>query len=320
MLAALAGCRAVPTIHGAVERIDIAGTVAVTGQMDVHETIAVAPAADGTLVFEREITSRFADNVTFVSASADGAPLVDGSDGFSLDAAPDRLRLTWRQSSRARTTTIDLAYRFDAAVRVREPRGRLEWPVLAAGESPAAAAVTIALRLPDTAQLYDGTGMAEAGWAIDLVPGGLNARRAPLAAGEPATLLAVFDIDHQRVVQPRWELDLDRQAQYFFALLSAGAFILVVGAGILIQLRVQYPPVAAAAPPEAAGEASAIRRMLGRNLRISALVAGASAMAGAWCVWLFLPGLGPAAHAIPVAVAVVALMFLVAGWHYRRTA
>lgn len=317
LLIGLTACRGVPPIEGTIHRVDVVGVVTPDGNLDVRETIAIAPDAGGTMALYRELRSPYADGVTFVSAAVDGVALAAGSDGVDLRSDADGARFAWRASGRP-ASTLELRYRLEAAVAVREPRGRLEWPVLAAGQQLPVDEVTVTLRLPDDVRTYDGTGMAEAGWSVELVPGGVVARREHVAASDTATLLAVFDIDHQRVGQPRWEWDRDRQGQFFLALLSAGAFLLVVGAGVLVQMRVQYPPVGADASPDVVAAAAATRRMLGRNLRVSAIVALAFGAVSAALVHRYLRGLGPATQAIPAAIAVVAAMFAVASWRYGR--
>jgi hypothetical protein len=95
-------------------------------------------------------------------------------------------------------------------------------------------------------------------------------------------------------------------------------FILVIGVGVLTQLRVQYPPVPATASPETRQTSRATRRMLSRGLGLSSGVGAVFAVVSAAAAHQWLSGLGPALQFIPASVAAVSLMFVVAAWWYRR--
>lgn len=317
---ALAGCGRVPATTATIDGLQTVVEVRPDGGLDVRETFAVARGAGADLVFHRVVTSPRADALRFVSAAIDDEPVATGTSGLAVESTPDRLAVSWRPEPARLPGVLTLAYAVDAAVAVRQPRGRLEWPVLAAGRGYDVGAVTISLVLPEGVGTHDGTGMAEADWAVALTPRGVDARRAGVPDDESATLLAVFDIDHARVVEPVWERNEDRRAQYVLALVAAGAFIVVVGAGILVQMRVQYPPPAAGASAEAVADARATRRMLSRGLWISTVACVLVAVVCAVLAGRYLRGLGPAAQAIPASIAAVSAMFAGAAVWYRRTA
>ncbi len=316
----LAGCGRMPVTTATVERLDSVVAVRQDGGLEVEEAFAIAPDASGTVVFHRVIESPYADVLRFVSAAVDGVPVESGAGGFQVASSDERLAIEWRQAEPRPSSVLTITYSVEAAVAVRQPRGRLEWPVLAAGRGYDVGPVTVALVLPDGARTHDGTGMGEAGWHVELTPRGVDARRDAVADDESATLLAVFDIDHARVVEPAWERNLDRREQYVLALLGAGAFIVVVGVGILVQMRVQYPPPAAAATAEQHAAARATRRMLSRGLWISAAACLALAVVCAVLANRYLRGLGPAVQAIPGSAAFVGALFAGAAAWYRRTA
>lgn len=303
---------------GTIDALDVHVAVRADGGLDVRETLRVTPDA-GTIDVQRAIASRTADAIEFGAASFDGEALTPGTAGLAVDGggtAP--LVVSWRREGVGAPATLELTYTVASAVGVRRPRGELEWPVIDGRRGVGAGAVTIALDVPDGSPIYEGTGMAEAGWTVEVADGQVIARRDGVLAGESATLLAVFDMDRTVVRQGEWEWNLDRQEQYALALVSGGLFILVIGAGILVLLRVQYPPVPASANADVRASARATRQMLSRGLVTSALVTlvftGVFAVAAS--VWL--TGLGPALQAIPASSAAVALVFLVAGWWYGR--
>jgi hypothetical protein len=316
-----AGCVGPQTTTGTVESMDVQITVRPDGGLDVHETLRAAPAGN-RLELARLVESPYADGVAFRTAAVDGQPVEPGASGFRVEQAEirsgGRLVARWDRDAAPAAVTLDLAYDVAAAVAVRQPRGRIEWPVLRADRGFDVGPVTITLQVPDGVHIYDGTGMAEAGWGVELFPGRVVARRDRVAAAESATLLAVFDVDRSRVRQGQWEWDLDRREQYRFALIAAGLFILVVGVGILGQLRLQYPPVRADASVEARSASRADRQMLSRGLRLSAIVGLCVALASWLAARQWLPGLGPALQWIPGSIAAVSLMFLAASAWYRR--
>lgn len=316
----LAGCGRMPATTAMVERLDSVVSVRPDGGLEVDEAFTIAPDASGAVVFHRVIESPYADVLRFVSAAVDGVPVESGAGGFQVESNDDRLAIEWRETGLSPSSVLAITYSVDAAVAVRQPRGRLEWPVLAAGRGYDVGPVTIALVLPEGVRTHDGTGMGEAGWHVELTPRGVDARRGVVTDDESATLLAVFDIDHARVVEPVWERNLDRREQYVLALLGAGAFIVVVGVGILVQMRVQYPPPAVAAPVEEQAAARATRRMLSRGLWVSAVACLALAAVCAVLANRYLRGLGPAVQAIPGSAAFVGVLFAVAAAWYRRTA
>lgn len=303
---------------GTIDTFDVHVAVRADGGLDVRETLRVTPDA-GAIDVRRTIASRTADAVEFGAASIDGEELTPATTGLAVDgggAAP--LVVSWRRESVVGPSTLELTYAVASAVGVRRPRGELVWPVLDGRHGVAVGVVTIALDVPDGSPIYEGTGMAEAGWTVDIADRQVIARRHGVAAGESATLLAVFDVDRTVVRRGEWEWNLDRQEQYGLALVSGGLFILVIGVGILVLLRVQYPPAPSSATADVRAAARATRQMLSRGLVTSALVTLAFTVAFAIAAAVWLAGLGPALQAIPASSAAVALMFLVAAWRYGR--
>jgi len=302
---------------GTVASMDVRGVVRSDGNVDVRERIEIVPASSA-MAFTRTVRTPYGDDVVFTSATIDGQRVESDVAGFSVVDQGEAFRAVWQRERAAAPTVLELTYTITTAVGVREPRGRLEWPVLAAERDFGVGQITIALDLPQGSHVYDGTGMSEAGWLIEVAEGQITARRSGVAAIEAATFLAVFDVDRSRVRQGEWEWNLDRRAQYRFALIAAGLFILVVGAGILGQLRVQYPPVRADANTEAREATRADRRMLSRGLRVSAVVGLVVAACGAAAAHWWLPGLGLELQAVPGSIALVSLAFAVSGWWYGR--
>lgn len=317
LVLAATGCTLTPPeVAGTVDFMDVHVTVRADGSLSVRETLRMAP-ADNRVAITRVIESPYADAVSYRAASVDGQPVEGGQPSVAIEGNDRRLVVSWRRETEA-TTTFGLDYDLTSAVGVRRPRGQIELPVLAARRGFDVGSVRITLDVPEGAHVYDGTGMAEAGWVVEVASGRVTARRERVSADEAATLLAVFDVDRSRVRQGDWEWNLDRREQYRFALISAGLFIVVVGAGILAQLRLQYPPVKADAPEEARQQSRADRQMLARGLRLSAVAGLGVAALSAFAARQWLSGLGPALQLIPGSMGFVSLMFLAAAYWYRR--
>ncbi len=302
---------------GTIDTFDVHVAVRADGGLDVRETLRVTPDA-GTIDVRRAIASRTADAVEFGAASIDGEALAPGIAGLTVDGGATPLVVSWQRDGVQAPATLELTYAVTSAVGVRRPRGELAWPVLDGRLGVGVGAVTVALDVPDGSPIYEGTGMAEAGWTVEVAGAQVIARRDHVAAGESATLLAVFDVDRTVVRRGEWEWNLDRQEQYALALVSGGIFILIIGVGILALLRLQYPPVPASADAEVRASARATRRMVSRGLVVSGVVTLVFAGAFAMVASVWLTGLGPALQAIPASSGVVALMFLAAGWWYGR--
>lgn len=316
----LSGCGAASfETVGAIQALDVHIAVRSDGGLEVEERLTLSPEGTTTRV-RRLVTTPYADDLVFRSATVDGQAVESGEAGLTIDS-PDSGSLAAvvdRTASEA-SIEVSLDYAVRAAVAVRLPRGRLAWQVLESGRDSDVTNVTVTLDVPDGGPIYDGTGMVESGWDVAIADGRVVARRDLVPADEAATLLAVFDIDRSRIQQGAWEWDLDRQQQFGLALVAAGVFILVVGVGILVQLRVQYPPVARAMTDASPPDSDPDRPMLGRGLRLTAVVllavAGTLTAVGRW----WLAGLGPALLAIPGSMVAVALLFVWASRWYRQS-
>lgn len=304
-------------VTGTIELLDVHVAVRPDGGLDVRETLRVTP-VDGRIALSRHISSQTADAISFGEAFVDRGPLSPGTAGFDVSGGGNRpLVLSWRDDGRTEPATIELHYAVTSAVGVRRLRGELAWPVLD-GSAPAIGEVIARLDVPGGSPVYPGTGMAEAGWAVDVDGERVTSRRERVEAGATATLLAVFDVDRARVQQGQWEWDIDRREQYGLSLVAGGLFILTIGVGVLALLRVQYPPVSRAATDDTRRAARATRRMLSRGLLLSGVVTLIFAGAFTFVAWRWLSGLGLAIHSLSAASGAVALMFLVAGWWYGR--
>jgi hypothetical protein len=134
----------------------------------------------------------------------------------------------------------------------------------------------ITLTVPDSTVLLDDPWVDEAGWTVTRDAHGLTAARAPVPAGESASVGLEFTIDGLPLTVPQWQLDEDLGEQFVPAFISGAIFILIIAAGVLWMLRMKYPRWKSATDvaPARAGEAGELwraRRRSGRAI-IDALI------------------------------------------------
>jgi hypothetical protein len=316
LISALAVACGRPAGAGRIDHLDVHAVLEPDGNLAVTESLTLV--SDGEPGLIRVIDSEFADGTVFVSFTVDGNPVEPGED-LSVEPTRDKgLVLRWTPADRTTAgNAIQIQYVLERVAAVRQPRGRLEWAALIGGHDHTVTGARLRLKLPDGAGFHDGTGIGQPGWTVVVDGNDFEATRTGIAAGEAATLLAAFDVDRQVVRQGEWERDLDSREHYFYALISAGAFIAIIGVGILIVLRLQYVPLARI-PVDERAKAREDRQALSQGLRTSAIASLglAGVLTGAAALWL--PGLGPAVYAIPGGIAFDAVLLFAAGWRYGR--
>lgn len=302
-----------------VERLTVRVAPVSGGDVLVREVFTLAPgASDGAMRFHRVIDIDRADSVDVVAISANGQRIEPGTRGLAVtrrDAG--RVEIAWVSDS---TAPVDFVIdaRAKSGVAVTQPRAGLTIPVLVAGRGYDVGEVEVHLVLSSGATTYDGTGMLEAGWAVERTPTGIVARRAHVSDAESATLVATFDFDRQGVPDPTWERNLDRQRQFMPAFIAGAAFFLVVGVGALVILRLQYPRRLVSSNDSHASSLAAEREGAVRGLRLTAAVGMLVAIACAVVSATVLSFFGPWLQAIPASIAAVSLLFLTVAPIFRR--
>ena len=142
-------------------------------------------------------------------------------------------------------------------------------------------------------------GIAEPGWGVTERPTGVEAIRANVGPGEPVTVSFEFSRDGLTLQEPRWQFLAERAREFKPAFASAAAFIVIVGLAVLGLLRVLVSQQGRAAARSGLRTAGIVFLVLGPLL---ALV-----------VKLTLDDFGSWAMSVPASVAVVGVMFLIAG-------
>jgi hypothetical protein len=309
----VAVCRPAPLDQFHVDNVSVAVVVRETGAAEVHETQTVTFTNASVPSFERVVALDYADRASFVSAAVDGRAIaVDAASGDRISVHGDApLRVVWTLAPGPRTTHVfELRYVAEGAVALQGARGRMALGVIPARRPTAVDLVTVSFMLADGLHLFDGSGVAEAGWTLERTPNGIAGTKRGLAPAEGVTLIAQTSADPAVLRQPQWQKDADWAEQFSAAFVAGGAFILVVGIGILIIIRLRYPRRGSArAAHEPNDERPGDRDVVRRGLWIGGWVSVALAVACAAVVQWTLPHGGPWPQAVPVSILLVGLLF-----------
>jgi hypothetical protein len=297
-----------------VERMEVVLTVLPDGAVQAEERLTVRFGDRPVTDFRRHTPVWRHDGASVLSATMDGAAVATGDGPGRMQVRPgSALDVRWTFAPAANGThAFTVTYRAANAIGISGIRGTVSWRVLAPRDYDVSA-VTVTLVLPESAVLLQDPWVEEAGWEVFRLPHGLTARKAIVALAESATVGAEFTVDGMNLATPLWQYHADRADEFLPAFVSAGLFILIIGAGVLAMLRLKHPPARdARADPELAAAA--------RDLRRTAwvvLVAGAAAWGG---VAMTLESFGIWPLAIPASMLIVAAMFFAGAAYFTRRA
>jgi hypothetical protein len=297
-----------------VERMDALLTVLPDGAVQAEERLTVRFGDRPVTEFRRHTPVWRHDGASVMSATMDGAAVARGDGPGRMQVGPGRaLDVRWTFAPAADTShTFTVTYRAANAIGISGIRGTVSWRALAPRDYDVSA-VTVTLALPESAVLLQDPWVEEAGWDVFRLPHGLTAKKATVSRGESATAGAEFTVDAMNLATPLWQYHADRADEFLLAFVSAGLFILVIGAGVLAMLRLKHPPTPdARSDPELAAAA--------RDLRRTAwvvLIAGVAAWVG---VAITLQNFGIWPLAIPASMLIVAAMFFVGAAYFTRRA
>lgn len=304
---------------GALDRVDVAVEIQPNGTADVEETLVAGARTPSGALLTRVIAPPESDGVQLVSTAIDGVFRAGPQDGVTVDGRGASMTVRWRVPAGSPTShTLTLRYRAFAAVRVQDPRGFLSWPAIAARRGFDIGASELRLTLPPGVSFYEGTGIAEAGWSVARAPRGIVATHAALPDGQRATLLGEFDIDTARVAEAQWQVDEDRQLNLLPSYVTGAIFMFVVAGAALFLLRRQYVTAASGDRLVSDPQLHAERLMIGRGLRVTALVGTVLAVIFSVFCQLVLPRLGPWIQLVPASMVICAVWFVIAARRWDR--
>jgi len=303
------GCAAPATPRATVETFDATLQVAADGTVDVEEQMRVRLAEHAT-AFDRTIDLDRADAVQFLGATLDGHALTrDLSASTHVVVTEGRtLGVRWEFPVLATAPHIlTLRYRARGVIEIHGTNGRVALTVLDPSRRFDVAEARLTLLPPGDTVLREGSGISEAGWTVARTGRGITGTRRELAPAETATAIGTLAIDLGQLTDPTWELNEERADQFMAAFLSGGAFVLIVGVGILWIVRFEHPRGRTGDEDE--------RRLVRRNLRLGGLVSVAFSAAAGWLMWVTLQPYGVWPMAVPASILVVGFLFLaLGGW------
>ncbi len=306
LAAPLALGRCSPPPAALVERLEVAIHLSPNGDADVHESIALRVKAPTT--FERVVRPARAESLAFVAASLDGAP-VTGAGGGPGGA----LRVAWPLHEPGdRVRTLDLRYRASGVLAIRGRRGDFAWSALPSGRRYVIGNARLVVTVPAGTVRVGEWGVAEPDWAVVELPDGIAATRADLGPDIEATLLAGVAVDPASMVEPRWQHEAELGKQLVLAFIAGGAFILVIGVGIVWIIWFEAVTVARdrswrqSVPPGTS-----------HGLFASGIVCLAFGALVTLIAFLASGRYGHWAFAIPASILMVGFLFLIVGWMAR---
>lgn len=307
-----ATCRRPALVDFHVDSMSVAVVVRETGTAEVREVQTVTFANPASTSFERVVALDYADRAAFVSAAIDGRPVAPDAiagDRVSVENGTP-LRVVWTFASGAGATHVfELRYVAEGAVALQGARGTLALNVVPAPRPTTVDLASVSLTLVDGLHLFEGSGVAEAGWTLERTPNGIAGTKRGLAPAEGVTLIAQTSADPAVLRQPQWQKDADWAEQFSAAFVSGGAFIVVVGIGILMIIRMQYPRRGSARASEPNDERPEDRDVVRRGLWVGGWASVVLAVACAAIVQWTLPHAGLWPQAVPLAILLVGLMF-----------
>lgn len=310
LLGCLAACRSgAPAV---VDRVAVDVRVLPGGTAEVHEVLT-ARLADGQRRFERRVSLDQADAVMFQSATFDGQSVVPNASGPIALTVGDGRRLDVRWTLPAGSSeshVFGLTYRAAGVVAVLGQRGRLRLGVIPGARPYAIGSARLSFEVPESTYVFDGTGVAEAGWQVERLPHGIAATRDGIGPAEGATIIAEISADASGVIEPAWQINEERTVDLIPAFVSGGLFVLVIGAGILWIVRLQYPR------RHPAGDREDERRQVRTGLRISGWVSVVAAVVFAGVTWLTLSQFGLWPMWVPGSMFLVGVVFVLVSRRY----
>jgi len=284
------------------------------------------------------------DGVTGVVATMDGATFREG-EGPGTYSWGDRI--VWHfPAPGPGTHEFTLEYLAHGVMALRGARGSFVWPAAATGGLSVERA-TVRLTLPDGAVPVEPPSVTGDAWTVRL-DGPVTYMEGRAAGGPELPLIRTeLVLDDLTVREPRWQFNQQLGAELTPAFIAAGLFLVVVGAGIIWMVRVQYravPPDADGAMPGvgpataallasrpsmrgvgrqqcadlvSAGLVDGDRLLAAGGLRIAAVVVVLLALGLGVVVPPIMARFGPWPLAIPAGLLVVAAMFWVSGVRLR---
>jgi hypothetical protein len=267
------------------------------GVLDVEETLTIPAGAGRGRLIHRGVADRH-DGVSSVSAMVDGrAPVAGDGPGQVAINAGRALDVTWVPPGSSAPAVLSLGYQASGTVHVAGLRGTFAWRALSPGRTFSIQSARVTLILPAGTTTVSDIRMEEPGWALTRTDDRAVAEKANVGAEEPATVVVQFVVEAGSIARPVWQENMERGQLLVPAFISAGLFILVVGLGALVMVRLQSP-----------GWSVQERETARKGLRGGGLAIMVFGALAALVFPVFFGQFGRAPMAIPISIMVVGLM------------
>ena len=273
-----------------VERLEVRLALQADGSLEVNETWIVDVDPGTPSAFTRKLPREHHDGLSVLQPSPPAVVEQGRAPSVSWEIGPG-----WGAGLQA----LSVRYVAANALALGPGRARLSWPLLLPNHRWRIKQAYLHFESPAGIVPVTPGGIAEPGWGVTERPTGVEAVRANVGPGEPVTVSYEFSRDGLKLQEPRWQFLAERAQEFKPAFASAAAFIVIVGLAVLGLLRVLVSEQGRAAARRGLRTAGIVFLLLGPAL--------------AAVVRLTLDAFGPWAQSVPAAVAVVGLMFLVAG-------
>ena len=284
----------------AVQQFESRVALRAGGAVDIEEILTITPGAVAGRVVHRGVADRH-DGVSNVTATIDGRAVAMGDGPDQVRIAPGlALDATWPAPSASTSVrSLGLHYQATGTVHVAGLRGTFTWRALPARRAFSVGAARIVLSLPAGTTTISDIHMAEPGWTVTRTGDDTVAEKTNVGVDEPATIVAQFAVEAGSIARPVWQENMERGQLLVPAFISGGLFILVVGLGVLVMVRLQSP-----------GWSAAERETARTGLLKGGLVISVFGVLTALVFPSLLGHYGRAPMAIPISIVLVGLMLL----------
>jgi len=216
------------------------------GNLQVTERFGVLVSSGDAVVFERSLPAWRYDRVTDVTAAVDGAVVPVGQ-GLGLGhvrvGAGPGLDVTWTlPAGQDAPHELSVVYTAHNVIELSGIRGLLDWRVLLPRRDFDVEDATVTVALPEGALFLQDPWMEEPAWSVTRQPHGFAGVKDHVPFDRSATAGAEFTIDKMSPTKPQWQSDQEFSDEFVPAFIAAALFILVIGAGILVMVRIRHPP------------------------------------------------------------------------------
>jgi len=241
------GCASSPSGTAIVESREVDLSIDADGGLTVDEHLTVRFLGDASTAFSLTVPDDRVDQFEDVHASIGRPDAATGVGEAAVDASgPLVVRWTF-PAVEDDVQEFVLGYRARGVLAVSGGRASLAWPIAPLTPPWPVVRQSVNVRVAGTLGVQQAPAVAGDGWNEQREGGVLHADASGLGPDADAAVRAVISLGTLNIAEPRWQYEQARALQMMPAFVSGGLFVLVIGIGAVIMLRVQYPDLSGAA-------------------------------------------------------------------------